>query len=510
MAAAAAPPFAAGDSPSPTALLLPRTTTTTGAAPAPAPRRSSASSRLHLLLTALLAVATSYLLLILPRTPLSAAPAPAAAARAQVKLEKPVVILISSDGFRFGYQHKAATPHIHRLIGNGTSAATGLIPVFPTLTFPNHYSIATGLYPSSHGIINNYFPDPISGDYFTMSSHEPKWWLGEPLWVTAADQGIQAATYFWPGSEVKKGSWDCPDKYCRHYNGSVPFEERVDAILGYFDLPSDEMPQFLTLYFEDPDHQGHQVGPDDPAITEAVVRIDEMIGRLIAGLEERGVFDDVNVILVGDHGMVGTCDKKLVFLDELAPWIKLEEDWVLSMTPLLAIRPPDDMSLPDVVAKMNEGLGSGKVENGEYLRMYLKEDLPSRLHYADSYRIPPIIGLPEEGYKVEMKRLDKNECGGAHGYDNAFFSMRTIFIAHGPRFEGGRVVPSFENVEIYNVIASILNLEPAPNNGSSSFPDTILLPKFCDNVAVCQEEQNYGSSYLYSRLNSLLHIQGVG
>lgn len=122
------------------------------------------------------------------------------------------------------------------------------------------------------------------------------------------------------------------------------------------------------------------------------------------------------------------------------------------------------------------GVGAAVLELDEYLRMYLKEDLPSRLHYADSYRIPPIIGLPEEGYKVEMKRSDKNECGGAHGYDNAFFSMRTIFIAHGPRFEGGRVVPSFENVEIYNVIASILNLEPAPNNGSSSFPDTILLP----------------------------------
>uniref|UniRef100_J3KXB0 Uncharacterized protein n=2 Tax=Oryza brachyantha TaxID=4533 RepID=J3KXB0_ORYBR len=309
-----------------------------------------------------------------------------------------------------------------------------------------------------------------------MSSHEPKWWLGEPLWVTAADQGIRAATYFWPGSEVKKGSWDCPDKYCQHYNGSVPFEERVNTILGYFDLPSDEMPQFLTLYFEDPDHQGHQVGPDDPAITEAVERIDEMIGKLIAGLEARGVFDDVNIILVGDHGMVGTCDKKLVILEDLAPWIELKEDWVLSMTPLLAIRPPDDMSLPDVVAKMNEGLGSGKVDNGAYLKMYLKEDLPDRLHYSDNYRIPPIIGLVGEGYKVEMKRSKKNECGGAHGYDNAFFSMRTIFFAHGPRFEEGRVVPSFENVEIYNVIASILNMEPAPNNGSASFPDMILLP----------------------------------
>ncbi|KAG8052841.1 hypothetical protein GUJ93_ZPchr0001g32182 [Zizania palustris] len=460
---AAVPPSDAGDS-----LLSP-----SGAGRAP-PRKSCAS-RLHLLLTAALAVATSYLLLL--RTPLPAAPAAAVGiARPLAKLSKPAVILISSDGFRFGYQHKGPTPHIHRLIENGTSAATGLIPVFPTLTFPNHYSIATGLYPSSHGIINNYFPDPISGDRFTMDSHDPKWWLGEPLWVTAADQGVQAATYFWPGSEVKKGSWDCPDKYCPHYNGSVPFDERVDAILGYFDLPSDEMPQLLTLYFEDPDHQGHQVGPDDPAITEAVERIDEMIGRLIAGLEAKGMFEDVNIILVGDHGMVGTCDQKLVFLDELAPWIELKEDWVLSTTPLLAIRPPDGMSLPDVVAKMNEGLGSGKVENGEYLRMYLKDDLPSRLHYSENYRIPPIIGLVEDGYKVEMKRSNKCECGGAHGYDNAFFSMRTIFIAHGPHFEAGRMVASFENVEIYNVISSILKMKPAPNNGSASFPGTILLP----------------------------------
>lgn len=118
--------------------------------------------------------------------------------------------------------------------------------------------------------------------------------------------------------------------------------------------------------------------------------------------------------------MVGTCDGKLVLLEDLAPWIELKEDWVLSMTPLLAIRPPDGVSPAEVVAKMNEGLGSGKVKNGEYLRMYLKEDLPSRLHYSDNYRIPPIIGLVEEGYKVEMKHSKGKECGGAHGYDNAF------------------------------------------------------------------------------------------
>ncbi|CAI9293198.1 unnamed protein product [Lactuca saligna] len=398
-------------------------------------------------------------------------------ARPLSKLTHPVVILISSDGFRFGYQFKTPTPNIHRLIKNGTEAETGLIPVYPTLTFPNHYSIATGLYPAYHGIINNKFIDPIAGDTFTFTSHEPKWWLGEPIWETIANQGLKSATYFWPGSEVKKGSWDCPVNFCAHYNESVPFEERVDTILHYFDLPNEEIPVFMTLYFEDPDHQGHQFGPDDPQITEAVSNIDGLIGRLINGLEKRGVFEDVTIIMVGDHGMVATCDKKLIFLDDLASWIKIPKEWVQDYAPVLSIRPPFDQSPSEIVAKMNQGLSS--LKNDDKLKVYLKEDLPSRLHYWESDRIPPIIGLVDEGYNVEQKdskSKECNKCGGLHGYDNAFFSMRSIFIGHGPRFARGRKVPSFENVQIYNLITSILNIHGASNNGSLSFAKSVLLP----------------------------------
>ncbi|KAL3638233.1 hypothetical protein CASFOL_017604 [Castilleja foliolosa] len=394
--------------------------------------------------------------------------------RSLSKLKTPVVLLISSDGFRFGYQYKTDTPNIDRLIQNGTEAELGLIPVFPTLTFPNHYSIVTGLYPAYHGIINNYFTDPVTGDGFNMGSHETKWWLGEPLWETVANHGLKASTYFWPGSEVKKGSWDCPKDYCKFYNKSVPFEERVDTVLNYFDLPSDEIPSFMTLYFENPDHQGHKVGPDDIQVTEAVAEIDKLIGRLIHGLEKRGVFEDVNIIMVGDHGMVGTCDKKLICLDDLIKFVGIPKEWVQSYTPLLAIRPPPGYSSKDIVAKMNEGLKSGSVKNGDYLSVYLKE-LPSRLHYSDNDRIPPIIGLVEEGFKVEQKRTKSQECGGAHGYDNAFFSMRTIFIAHGPQFARGRKVPSFENVQIYNMVTQILNIGGAPNNGSMSFANSVVL-----------------------------------
>ncbi|KAJ0772338.1 putative nucleotide diphosphatase [Helianthus annuus] len=397
-------------------------------------------------------------------------------ARPLTKLSHPVVILISSDGFRFGYQHKTPTPNIHRLINNGTEAETGLIPVYPTLTFPNHYSIATGLYPAYHGIVNNKFIDPKTGETFTMSSHEPKWWLGEPIWETISNHGLKAATYFWPGSEVKKGSWDCPKKYCAAYNESVPFEQRVDDILSYFDLPNQDIPVFMTLYFEDPDHQGHMVGPDDPQVTEAVGRIDGLIGRLIKGLENRGVFEDVTIIMVGDHGMVGTCDQKLIFLDDLEPWIKIPKEWVQYTTPVLSIRPPSDQSVTDIVDKMNRALTSGKVKNGDKLKIYLKQDLPERLHYSESDRITPIIGLVDEGFTVEQTDSKSMECGGAHGYDNSFFSMRTIFIGHGPPFARGRKVPSFENVQIYNLITSIIGINGAANNGSSTFPKSVLLP----------------------------------
>ncbi|KAL3625371.1 hypothetical protein CASFOL_030825 [Castilleja foliolosa] len=396
--------------------------------------------------------------------------------RPLTKLKHPVVVLISSDGFRFGYQFKTDTPNIHRLIKNGTEAELGLIPVFPTLTFPNHYSIVTGLYPAYHGIVNNFFIDPKTGDFFSMSNHEPKWWLGEPIWETVVNHGLKASTYFWPGAEVVKGSWNCPKEYCMFYNSSVPFEYRVDSVLKYFDLPDNEIPSFMTLYFENPDHQGHKVGADDPRITEAVAGVDKMIGRLISGLEEKGVFEDVNVILVGDHGMVGTCDQKLICLDDLVDSVEIPKEWVYSYSPLLAINPPPGISSRNVVDKMNEGLKSGNVANGEYLRVYLKEELPRRLHYWDSDRIPPIIGLVEEGFKVEQTRSKRQECGGSHGYDNAIFSMRTIFVGHGPRFGRGRKVPSFENVEIYNLVTSILNVSGAPNNGSVSFAQSVLLP----------------------------------
>ncbi|RYR19765.1 hypothetical protein Ahy_B03g064655 isoform A [Arachis hypogaea] len=348
------------DSPSTAALLSFNTDSSSSSEPLSTSNNKPLFIVLILVTCISLSVASAFAYLFFSSRSSSPSPTPSPSeshARPLTKLNRPKVILISSDGFRFGYQFKTPTPNIARLIANGTEAETGLIPVFPSLTFPNHYSIATGLYPAYHGIVNNHFLDPHSGDAFYMGAIDPKWWLGEPLWETVVKNGLNAATYFWPGT------------------------------------------------------QGHKVGADDPQITEAVSRIDRMIGRLIS----------------------------------------------------------------DVVAKMNQGLSSGKVENGKYLKVYLKEDLPSRLHYSASDRIPPIIGLLEEGFKVKQKRSKNKECGGSHGYDNEFFSMRSIFIGHGPQFARGRKIPSFENVQIYNLVTFILNIKGAPNNGSASFAKDVLL-----------------------------------
>lgn len=208
-------------------------------------------------------------------------------------------------------------------------------PVFPSKTFPNHYSIVTGLYPSWHGVVANSFYEPNLDEHFTMRNKNPDMWLGEPLWQSAVREGMNAATFFWPGAEVQKNGWTCPRKYCPRYDGSVPYSERVDAVLRWLDEPVDTRPQFLTLYFEEPDHTGHEKGPDSADVAEA-----------------RGLLDGddaIHVIHVGDHGMAGVGGEcRYVPVDEIAP--NFNASWFEAAhvgyghlggnAPLLRVRPP--------------------------------------------------------------------------------------------------------------------------------------------------------------------------
>ena len=379
-----------------------------------------------------------------------------------VKDLKPTVILISLDGFRWDYMDKYNAANLKALAKDGVRAKW-MIPSFPTKTFPNHYTIATGLYPAHHGIVENNVYD--FGMVFTMSKREevqnPRWWLGEPIWVTAEKQGQIAGSYFWVGTETFIGG-EAPT-FWRTYNGRVPAEMRVDKVLSWLDLPQEKRPTMITLYFSDTDDAGHEFSPDAEETKYAVWNVDRYIGRLMNGLKERKIDKKVNVIVVSDHGMAAVDLRRATFLDDYFDFDLTER--ILWTNEIVQIFPKAGRT-DEIFSRINNLL---------HATCWKKADIPERLHYRDSPRIAPIICSSEEGWlTTSHKRYDDwikdlediTQPRGAHGYDNKYQSMQALFIAHGAAFKKGYVAEPFENVQVYNIMAKILGLKPAPNDGN--------------------------------------------
>lgn len=378
-----------------------------------------------------------------------------------VKDLKPTVILISLDGFHPDYLTKYPAPNLNRLAKNGVRAKW-LIPSFPTKTFPNHYTVATGLYPQNHGIVENNIYD--FGAVFTLGNREevenPRWWLGEPIWVTAQKQKQIAASYFFPGTETRIQGVK-PEIY-RSYNGKVPNEMRVDKLLAWFDLPIEKRPTLMTLYFSDVDDAGHEFSPDAEETGYAVKNVDRLVGLLYEGLKQRKIADQVNLIVVSDHGMATVNQSNVVNLEDY--FTLAEADKILWTGEIVQIYPKAN-NLEVVAAKLKA------VKNAT---CWKKADVPARLHYSSGARVAPIVCSANEGWILtsnerfdEAKKRDGFELPrGAHGYDNQLASMRALFIAHGAAFKKETTVEPFENVEIYNLMCKILKLNPARNNGN--------------------------------------------
>jgi predicted AlkP superfamily pyrophosphatase or phosphodiesterase len=375
---------------------------------------------------------------------------------------EPTVILVSLDGFRYDYIEKFAPPTLRRLASGGVRAKW-MIPSFPTKTFPNHYTVATGLYPANHGIVENNVFD--FGEVFSMSKRKevenPRWWGGEPIWVTAEKQGRIAASYFFVGSETAiKGE---QPTFWRRYDGDVPPQMRVDKVLSWLDLPRGQRPSMITLYFSDVDDAGHAFGPDAEETRYAVLNVDDYIGRLMRGLKTRGIDRRVNVIIVSDHGMAPVYLKQRTFLDDHFDLDLAER--ILWTNEIIQIFPKP--------GKADEIFS--KIGNLEHAACWKKEDIPERLNYRQGKRVAPIICTSDEGWiTTSRKRYDDwtrdlddlDRPRGAHGYDNRFRSMQAIFVAHGPAFRKGHIAEPFENVEVYNLMCSILGIKPAPNDGN--------------------------------------------
>lgn len=384
---------------------------------------------------------------------------------------RPTVILISFDGWRWDYDAKFPAPNIRRVIARGVRAAA-LIPSFPAKTFPNHYTIVTGLYPGHHGVVANNIYDPQTGRRFSISNRrevqDPMWWGGEPIWVLLQNSGQPAATMFWPGSEAP--ILGQRPKYWMPYDETMPGNARVDRLLGWLDLSSAERPTLLTVYFEDVDTAAHRSGPESRNVRDAVSRVDGYVGRLLQGLERRGIDDDVNILITSDHGLAETSVDRVVVLDD---YINLDDVEIIDINPTLALLPKPGRE---------DAVYNALAHAHPHLRVYRKQDTPPDWHYRDHPRIPPIVGVADEGWQVLRRatvadRIARRLFGpaGEHGYDpRDAMSMRGIFVAAGPAFKRGVSVPAFENVSIYNVMTAVLGVKPAPNDGNPSVVRSLL------------------------------------
>jgi predicted AlkP superfamily pyrophosphatase or phosphodiesterase len=383
---------------------------------------------------------------------------------------KPTVILVSFDGWRWDYESRYSAPNLRRLIASGVSAE--LIPSYPSKTFPNHYTIVTGLYPGHHGIVANSVKDPATGRRLTMSNvrevRDPMWWGGEPIWVTLHNAHQITAAMFWPGTEAPIQGVQ-PDRW-EPFNERVSGNARVDRVLSWLDQPADLRPTFLTLYLQDVDGAGHSNGPNSMEVRNAVRRADGYLGRLMSGLQRRGLTGRVNVVAVSDHGMAETSLDRVVVLDD---YISLDDVEVVDINPTLGLFPK---------AGREDAVYTALARANSRLRVYKRAETPANWHYRDHPRIPPIVGVVDEGWQIlvrstlnERRILRMTGPRGEHGYDPSIArSMHGIFVAAGPAFKSGVTISPFENINIYDTLSQVLGVMPAANDGDMAFAKNVL------------------------------------
>ena len=383
---------------------------------------------------------------------------------------KPIVILVSIDGCRWDYLKTFAPPTLTELAASGVRAER-MLSCFPSKTFPNHYSIVTGLRPESHGIIGNDMYDPTFAAVFNLrngAAGDSRWWGGEPIWVTAAKHGLRSACMFWPGSEAKIGGYR-PDLWNR-YDWKMTSADRVQGVLNWLQLPVDQRPSLITLYFDIVDGAGHNFGPDSPEVAAALNEVDAALTKLVAGIESIGLTDQVNYIVVSDHGMAPISTQQRIALDDYVNPKSVQIDFNSTN---MGLRPLDgDM----------ENLYAKFAGAHPHFQAYRREDIPAELHFTHNLRIPPVVLIADPGWliytRADYHKQDETGWGngGAHGYDPTTPDMGATFIAAGPAFKSGVVVPAFENIQVYDLICTLLGIQPAPNEGDHRLAYQLLKP----------------------------------
>jgi alkaline phosphatase D len=382
--------------------------------------------------------------------------------------EDPIVIMIGVDGLRADTLERIQAPNLQLLADTGVRA--NMIPAMPTKTFVNFYSLATGLHPKHHGLISNYPYDRELGRKFNRQTDvsDPRWWGGEPIWITAEKQGVKAAIYFWVGSEVEIGG--VRPSFWKAYQKDKDYGERVEEVLKWLALPEGERPRLLTLYFSAVDTAAHDFGVDSPQEREAVVMVDKHIGNLLLGLNKLGLKHRSNIVVVADHGMVNLSDNKVINLDS---WIDLADfmvpDWASNKTSVHApfLNLYAEPKLVDAAYK--------KLQKAHPKMQVLRRgSFPAQYHFDHPQREPDLMLLADTGWSIYASRdksqpqavLKLDRSIATHGYDNQDPLMQATFIANGPAFKKALTASPFDNIEVYGLLACALKIKPASTDGN--------------------------------------------
>lgn len=364
------------------------------------------------------------------------------------------VVLVSFDGFRWDYPELYETPNFDRLAEKGVRAER-LVPSFPTKTFPNHYTLATGLHPGNHGLVNNTFYAPDLDRIYRMGDRtaveDGAFYGGEPIWVTASKQGLITGSFYWVGSEAPiKG---IQPTYWKRFDDSVPFAARIDSVVKWLGYEKERRPRFVTLYYEEPDGVAHSAGPVSERTGRMVEHVDSLLGVLVKKLELLPIARKINLIVLSDHGMGQLSPEMYVNLAAIIPQDKI----IMS----LGGNPTYNMDLVDdyietALADLNAVEG---------VRAWHRDSVPEHLHYRNHIRIPDIVVVADSGWSIGMRASSSSYTGGTHGYDPRNSDMHAIFYAAGPSFRKRHVHDELHNVDIYNIVAAILDIRPEPNDG---------------------------------------------
>ena len=387
-----------------------------------------------------------------------AAPASAAASGGINRPEhraKPYVILISFDGFKPEYLDRFDLPNFRLATERGVRARR-MMPVFPSLTFPNHYSLVTGLYVERHGIVSNTFYDPVRRQTYSLTDRatvtDGSWYRGEPIWVTAETQGMVAGMFFWPGSEAAiKG---VRPTFWKDYDSNVPNADRVNGVLDWLRLAEERRPHMLTLYFNDVDAASHRHQLDAPEIERAAQSLDRSLGALMAGIDSLGLRDRVYLVLTSDHGMVETGTQFTIRLDSLVD-TRLIQTAFGGPVANLHVKGGAAGAL-QVRDRINARLTHG--------RAWLREELPERYRYRRDPRAGDVVIVMDESWTIATSILTRPwGRWGMHGWDPALPSMQALFVIAGPGVREGTTIDEVQNVDVYHLLAELLELRAAPD-----------------------------------------------